>query len=483
MAYRQEGTPDRPVAQHRPRLRRKSPQLSTSRARLRIALFVSLAVVALLGFVIFPARRVTIQADGAQIAVVSRDVDVGTVVQSAGVQKTPGDTIVKDGNRVAVERAKPVLVTVDGRVISWKTHASNIQNVLDELDVAVGPNDAIVANGLEVGPKEPVRVVSDETTPVSSGIAASELDLTVRRAVPIRLVQDDKATSVESSKLTVGEVLDQSGVKLGPADVVTPKRDAPIVAGMTISVAHAKSMIVRVGDDSDQFYTQAKTVGDALSNEGYSLGPDDRVQPPLDTTVTDGMLVRLVRVSGRTFTERSTIEHKTVFKPDDSLSGTQTRVVQGHDGTKVREYRVAIEDGVEQERKLVDERMDPDVQDTVIYYPSASLKAAGLSPTTFNVAKTMNVYATWYNAASSGKSPTDPSYGFTASGAPVTKGIVAVDPRVIPLGTRLYIPGYGFAVAGDTGGGIIGNMIDLGYPDGVAADWRTGSVDIYVLTP
>jgi 3D (Asp-Asp-Asp) domain-containing protein len=66
---------------------------------------------------------------------------------------------------------------------------------------------------------------------------------------------------------------------------------------------------------------------------------------------------------------------------------------------------------------------------------------------------------------------------------PVTKGIVAVDKSVIPLGTRMYVPGYGFAVAGDTGGGVTGEMLDLGFPDGVAVDWRTGWVDLYILSP
>jgi 3D (Asp-Asp-Asp) domain-containing protein len=99
------------------------------------------------------------------------------------------------------------------------------------------------------------------------------------------------------------------------------------------------------------------------------------------------------------------------------------------------------------------------------------------------VKSTEHMYATWYNAASSGKAATDPGYGFTKSGVPVTKGIVAVDPSVIPLGTKLYIPGYGFATAGDTGGGIIGQMIDLGYPDGVQSDWHTKWVDVYVLSP
>ena len=58
--------------------------------------------------------------------------------------------------------------------------------------------------------------------------------------------------------------------------------------------------------------------------------------------------------------------------------------------------------------------------------------------------------------------PTDGSAtGTTAMGIPATYGIVAVDPRVIPLGTRVYIPGYGEALAADTGGAIKGYKIDL----------------------
>jgi 3D (Asp-Asp-Asp) domain-containing protein len=194
------------------------------------------------------------------------------------------------------------------------------------------------------------------------------------------------------------------------------------------------------------------------------------------------MTARLVRVAGRSFFEKEPVKRKTVFKPDESLSGSQSRVVQGHDGVRQREYRVVIEDGVEREKKLVREFMEPEVDDNVIYYAAASIRATGL-PSEMTVQSTEHMYATWYNAASSGKSATDPNYGFTASGVPVTRGVVAVDPGVIPLGSRLYIPGYGFATAGDTGGGIRGNMIDLGFPDGVSADWHTKWVDVYVLRP
>jgi 3D (Asp-Asp-Asp) domain-containing protein len=53
--------------------------------------------------------------------------------------------------------------------------------------------------------------------------------------------------------------------------------------------------------------------------------------------------------------------------------------------------------------------------------------------------------------------------GITAIGMRAGKGVVAVDPRMIPMGARLHIEGYGYAVAGDIGGAIKGNRIDLGF--------------------
>ncbi len=72
--------------------------------------------------------------------------------------------------------------------------------------------------------------------------------------------------------------------------------------------------------------------------------------------------------------------------------------------------------------------------------------------------------------------------GRTASGLPVGPGIVAVDPRVIPLGTRLFVPGYGPAIAADTGTAIKGNIIDLWMPSTAdALRWgrRTVTITIY----
>jgi 3D (Asp-Asp-Asp) domain-containing protein len=98
--------------------------------------------------------------------------------------------------------------------------------------------------------------------------------------------------------------------------------------------------------------------------------------------------------------------------------------------------------------------------------------------------KAMEMTATAYDAtfASTGKNPGHPQYGVTRSGLKVKPGIVAVDPKVIPLGTWLYVEGYGEALAADTGGAIKGNRIDLYYesPKEVAK-YGKRKVKVYVL--
>ena len=89
---------------------------------------------------------------------------------------------------------------------------------------------------------------------------------------------------------------------------------------------------------------------------------------------------------------------------------------------------------------------------------------------------------TSYTAASSGKAPDDPGYGITASGVLAGTGVVAIDRSVVPFRSYIYVPGYGKAFAGDTGGGVRGRWIDLGYDEDEYQSW-SGYVDVYYLTP
>lgn len=488
MTYWLQGAPARPVA--RQQLRKLDPVqirlLSNTRSRLRWALLATIALIVVLAFVIFPPQRLSVNADGQEIVVVSRQDDIVGLLDSAGVSRDPGDVLVKTDSYIAVERAVPVLVSVDGRLLSWRSREATLGEVLDEMSIHVSPYDAISLNGEEVALSQPIPApVAASATALVQGQAASAppaLDISVKRAVPLTLNEDGLALGLQSSRATISEVLRDAGVQLGPADQIFPPPSTPVSAGMHIEVSHADEITVRIGGSSRTIYTHQQTLEAALAEAGLTFGPDDRVEPALSGAVTNGMEARLVRVSGREIEEKEDVEHVTVFRPDESLTGTQTRRVTGSDGVKVTVFKVVIEDGVEIEKTLERVYHDPEPVDTVIYYAPSSLESTGINPASLKVASTMRMYGTWYNAASSGRAATHPSYGITASGVPVTKGIVAVDPAVIPLGTRLYIPGYGFAVAGDTGGGIKGNMIDLGYPDGVAVDWNTGWTDVFILS-
>ncbi|WDM02820.1 3D domain-containing protein [Alicyclobacillus cycloheptanicus] len=85
---------------------------------------------------------------------------------------------------------------------------------------------------------------------------------------------------------------------------------------------------------------------------------------------------------------------------------------------------------------------------------------------------------------STGKEPGDPGYDITATGVPAVQGVtVAVDPSVIPYGTKLFIPGVGYRIAQDTGGAIIGDHIDVFYNDvQTALDFGVKrDVPVYIL--
>ena len=90
--------------------------------------------------------------------------------------------------------------------------------------------------------------------------------------------------------------------------------------------------------------------------------------------------------------------------------------------------------------------------------------------------------ASSYSAGTAGVSPDKPWYGRTYTGEPMRFGIVAVDPKIIPLRTGVFVPGYGKGEALDTGSAVISRRIDLGYDDDNLVLWSKW-VDVYLLWP
>lgn len=180
-------------------------------------------------------------------------------------------------------------------------------------------------------------------------------------------------------------------------------------------------------------------------------------------------------------------ESKIVYN-ENQFEGTKNVIQQGSNGTKEYVYQIICEDDSIISRNL--ERINETKPVDEIIEVGTKKQVVTTSRGGFRYSDELVMRATAYDLSyeSTGKYPGDPYYGITASGTKAHPGTVAVDPRVIPLGTKLYIastdgsPDYGFATAEDTGGAIKGNKIDLFMQDSVACN-RFGirPVKVYIL--
>jgi resuscitation-promoting factor RpfB len=474
--------------------------LTHHRFRNHAGVLAALALISVLTFLLFPLRHVRVESDGSERTMVSRQGGTDALLRQAGVELQAGDRVERedgasDGTALSVQRAVPVVLEADGRVLTWHTRARTVAGALGEAGVTLGPFDSLLRDGLRAGFNEnldmPILLVAAQTfglrvaegaAPVS--VSADQVSLTVRRAVPFTVVEGDQPKSLLSSEPTLDQALREWDICLGPGDEVEPAVGSALTPGLQVVIRRAVRVTLSVGGTDTVIYTQAHTVEGLLAKAGVVLGETGRVEPSSDTALSPDLRVRVYSYAEDRLAESETVDHGTVYRLDPDLWEGETRRVVGADGVHHREYAVAYEDGVEVSRQLVKEWDDPEPIDTIVYFGSPEhVQAAQTLPDGLNVVRVMNVYATWYCPESAGRDDSDPSYGITSTGVPVSKGIVAVDPSVIPYGTRMYIPGYGFGEAADTGGAIVGNIIDLGYPDGISPGWMPRSLDIYILGP
>jgi 3D (Asp-Asp-Asp) domain-containing protein len=231
-------------------------------------------------------------------------------------------------------------------------------------------------------------------------------------------------------------------------------------------------------------HSDARTVAELLAEVGVVVGPADLVEPALDADVRQYTRVRVTRLTERVETTLDQVPFEDRWQPDPAMPRGETReLAPGRPGSVQLTLRRVYADDLEVASMVLEEQVLEKPVERVLAFGTRPFPAEA-QPAQERVREIIQMLATAYDPGprSTGKRPGDPGYGVTASGMLAGYGVVAVDPRVIPLGTRLFIPEYGFAVAGDTGGAIVGNRIDLGFasePEALHFGIRT--VDVYVL--
>lgn len=298
----------------------------------------------------------------------------------------------------------------------------------------------------------------------------------------VTVVVDGRPHHITTQAATVGEALAEAGVELQAGDVVGPSATADVENGMTVVVRHAVPLTVQLGDEPVQLDVVGETVADALVAAGVDPASVSGVDPEITTPLSDDMTIAVPDVVVRVESRQTEVAAGVKQRKDASLAKGVRRVVDpGRPGKLLSVYRVVVSRGVEGTPVLTAAEVIEAPQPRIIAVgsaPSASSAIAAQITTEPGPreGRRMRVVSTGYSAAEPGLSDT------TATGARARRGVVAVDPAVIPLGTRLYIPGYGRAVAADTGGNIHGNRIDLCFDTvAEAIKWGRRTVTIVVL--
>jgi uncharacterized protein YabE (DUF348 family) len=419
----------------------------------------------------------TVQDGETAVPVVGQYETVGQVLQAAGLALDAADRIspapdapADPTTPIAIDRAAEVVVLTPDGETTYRTQQETLDGFLAEIALSPPPGSRLLADGAPVddssaGQPLPARIIVD---PYKTVI----------------IVDGDDRRHWRTTALTVGEALLEVGVALAALDTVTPPREAALSPDLVITIERAAPYVVTADGQTVEVRSGATVVLDVLADNGIALGPLDYTRPPLDAAVQPGDAIEVVRVTERIDTEDIPIDFETVYEPAPDLEiDTIVQASEGSPGVLQRRTRVRLENGVEVSRTPDGESVTVAPVNHVIRYGTNIVMRVIDTPSgPVEYWRKVNMRVTSYTAASSGKAPDDPNYGITASGARAGTGVVAVDPTVVPFKSYVYVPGYGVAYAGDTGGGIKGRFIDLGYNEGEFKSWR-GTVDVYYLGP
>ena len=287
----------------------------------------------------------------------------------------------------------------------------------------------------------------------------------------------ERTVTCTSFATDLTEVLGQAGVSLDTYDTFTTEA---VEGTETIIVNRASRITVCYHGQTTVVSSQGETVGELLQRLGLEITGEDVVSHDREEMVFDGMALAVNRIVTQQETFSATVPHETRYYDDASLpAGKEEVLIRGQEGELLRTAEITYINGKETRRSILSEKM--------VQMPVAEIVAVGTAqvqeqtpdaampviedgyitlPTgeVLTYTHTDTVRATAYTHTDKGCDM------ITSTGTTVHWGTVAVDPRYIPYGTRMFIMAsdgsyvYGIATAEDCGGDIKGDRMDLYMP-------------------
>jgi 3D (Asp-Asp-Asp) domain-containing protein len=326
--------------------------------------------------------------------------------------------------------------------------------------------------------------------PFGAGTAADRVAKTVAAfADPgpskhVTLVHDGLSETIETKADTADALLAEQNLSRAPEDALSVDPASPLYDGETIVYRAAVPVTVIVDGAPHIVRSAAPNVSALLDGQGVAFDRHDSVWPAPASAVEADAVITVQHVNSWTQVVHRKLAAKVVKRWAFTLPPGKSKVVDaGEPGIYETAYvftRSPDRRGVHRTTLVSHVLRAP--RDRIVaegigeYTAFSELAGRGVEGTLKLASAALSMVATAYTAGCAGCS------GMTAIGRPAGHGIVAVDPRVIPLGTHMYIPGYGPAIAGDTGGAIRGRRIDLGFNSNRQAfQFGRRSVTVYLI--
>lgn len=312
---------------------------------------------------------------------------------------------------------------------------------------------------------------ADEITPARETVVEGDTQVEIRRACQVVVLADGKQTTVTQTGGTVEDALKEAGVTVGEEDSLNYDKDEPLFDKMHIRVTRVMKVRITAGGETREVETSAQTVEDVLKKFQVELDEDDRVEPEAKTKVAEGMEITVRRVEVKEEVKTEEVPFETQYQDTDSLYEGETQVkTQGVAGEKEVTYQVTFVDGEEESREAASEKVTKEPVAEVVLRGTAEREQSGaggsgtfvdLYGNTVSYSSVMSGTCTAYSVPG----------GTTSLGWDAVYGVIAVNPNIIPYGTKMYVTSpdgsvvYGYGVAGDTGGAAMAGDIlaDLCY--------------------
>ncbi len=276
-----------------------------------------------------------------------------------------------------------------------------------------------------------------------------------------------------------------------------------LAIGSSTAFAYTKTVIINLDGVPRMVNTEVTTVGDLMKTLDDVISADYVLQGDItkNTELTKNMVIDLTSITEKKLTKTETIAFDIEIRENPNLEEGKENVLQegengvlsiitkeNYSGTELISSEIVEELVTKEAKNKIIERGTKKEVVPVVEMKKEPVKTPELQKKSEKDIKPASVPAsvggnTSLNVIATGYTPGDPGCtGITYTGTKAARGTIAVDPNVIPFGTKLYIPGYGYGVAADTGGAIKGNKLDLCYETRTEAlNWGIKNITVYVV--